>query len=79
MGKYKIGDRVVGIGSHINGKIGTIKNINSNLSDFGVEFDEYIGGHDGGYWKNLGKNKHCWNCDKREIKLLNTEPNYEIY
>jgi len=77
MAKFKIGDRVVGTQrKSIDGKTGTIRHINGQ---FGVEFDESMGGHDGGYWKTLGKNGHCWNCEPHEIKLISTEPIYEIF
>jgi len=59
--KFKVGDRVRVKGEkfcekNIPGKIGTILRVDSQTSVL-VEFDEYIGGHDGGY---EGKSGHCW-------------------
>lgn len=64
--KFKVGDRVVAIEDalpfKIKGKHGVIIKCDSSFDhlDYGVEFDEYIGGHScGGFPGNDGKTGHC--------------------
>lgn len=65
----KIGDRVrvVSLPNSFNtenskirpGMMGTVKEIIKGC--IGIEFDEYMGGHDGNSWLWSGKKGYCWN------------------
>lgn len=83
MSKFKIGDRVKCLSDHkfvesfreksIKGKTGTVKEINS--THIGVEFDDYVGGHNGS-WN--GKNGYCWYIEKQYVeKIEETEVKVE--
>lgn len=75
MNDLKIGDRVRVISESklfktnknkiINGMIGTIKDQRDKRS--GVEFDDYVGGHDG-LWN--GKDGHCWYVDNEYLEKI---------
>ena len=71
--KFKVGDRVVGVGTccglDINGKVGTVAVVTSS-GDIGIQFDDHIGGH------NLGghsKNGHGWWVCHYQIKPVQDE------
>lgn len=67
--EFKIGARVVGVGSwcgkDIDGKIGTIREISGG--SMGVEFDEFIYGHSIG---GKAKPGYGWYCIKEKLKLI---------
>ena len=70
--KYKVGDRVVGVGAtggwNIDGLVGTVKHVHSDADiTCGVEFDEHIGGHDG-YGCFKGKSGHCLFVASRSLR-----------
>lgn len=84
MNELKIGDRVRVIsvpdldevcGTKIRpGMTGTVKEIIKGC--IGIEFDEYMGGHDGNSWLWSGKKGYCWNvtCERLEkIEETDTE------
>lgn len=86
MSKFQIGDRVKVLsdnkyfesvrGKTIKGKIGTVKEIDNIY--IGVEFDEYMGGHNGS-WN--GKNGYCWYVVKGyldKIEETEEEPKEEV-
>ena len=53
----------------INGMIGTVKDQRGERA--GIEFDDYVGGHDG-LWN--GKDGHCWYVDNEYLeKIEDTE------
>lgn len=72
--KFKIGDRVkytkeVGYTEKKN-EIGTIIFIDDDDA-FLIEFDNFIGGHDGIHSRIKGKKGHCWwRCSKRYLELI---------
>lgn len=59
--KFKKGDRIIGIGCYdgknIEGLKGTIISDKPLNSQFAIEFDKHIGGHECG---GSGKSGHCW-------------------
>lgn len=72
--KFKVGDRVVGIGVYdgkdIDGLKGRILDESDNAIECAVEFDEKIHGHS---CSNRGKKGHCWWVDKDQLKLAANE------
>ena len=61
-------------GDKIHNLTGIIKIIQSNL--IGVEFNQYIGGHDlqimaDNNPKYMGKSGYCWCLDRRDLELIN--------
>lgn len=75
--KFKVGDRVVGIGvgdgKNINGKTGTILEYGSCDTSFGVEFDENINGHSLQSSGKSCKSGHGWWVHADKLKLLTDE------
>ena len=75
MNDLKIGDRVRVVSESktiytpknkiINGMIGTVKDQRGERS--GIEFDDYIGGHNG-VWN--GKDGHCWYVDNEYLEKI---------
>lgn len=75
MNDLKIGDRVRVVSESktiytpknkiINGMIGTVKDQRGERS--GIEFDDYIGGHNG-VWN--GKDGHCWYVDNKYLEKI---------
>ena len=62
---FEIGDRVITTKSYEiytegkKGKIISVPDMDTHVK-YCVEFDEYLGGHDGLTMDNKGKNGHCW-------------------
>lgn len=78
--KFKVGDRVECIThwykTHLIGKIGTIKKLLKGSSYvYTVDFDEYIGGHNGGGTCKPGHGSHI-----REdcLELVKEEPKFKV-
>lgn len=75
--KFKVGDRVRGIGfsdgKPINGKIGTVREITDY--GYGVEFDEYISGHRLASYNPAGlcKDGHGWYVIYDEVEAVSKE------
>lgn len=71
----KKGDRVKLIKDlHLaNGKVGDTGTIISDVDEYSicVEFDKYIGGHDGNDLDFKGKDGHCWWVDLEYLEPLN--------
>lgn len=75
MNGLKIGDRVRVVSESktintpknkiINGMIGTVKDQRGERA--GIEFDDYIGGHNG-IWN--GKDGHCWYVDNKYLEKI---------
>ena len=70
--KFKKGDRVVIVDypfRDLEGKVGTVLTYDNEPLDFlvGIEFDDYIGGHD---CRNSGKWGHCWWMQEYQCELL---------
>lgn len=70
--KFKVGDRVRAItdcsgNRKVIGKIGTVRKIFEQTHAVGVEFDEYIDGHDidGDF-----KHGYCWNFHEYEVEPI---------
>ena len=67
----KVGDRVIIIDS----LYGYLTNLTGTIVDFldenttGVEFDEFVDGHD---CRGKGKDGYCWYLINREIRLLHS-------
>ena len=71
--KFKVGDTVRMIEEHnkpTKGSIGTVVKVN-NSCDYGIEFDNAIGGHD---CNGRCKDKHGWFCYEEDIELVSREP-----
>lgn len=74
----KIGDRVrvVSVPNSFNtenskirpGMTGTVKEIIKGC--IGIEFDEYMGGHDGNSWLWSGKKGYCWNVTYERLEKI---------
>jgi hypothetical protein len=71
-----IGARVIR-GSAVGTIIDDICNKSPEIYDFLVEFDDYVGGHDGYDWGNHnGKWGHCIWYKAGSLVLLEEEPHY---
>ena len=74
--KFKVGDRVIvhdEVGSkRMDGEIGVIKHITSEIDKMLIEFDNNIGGHDGYFIKSF-KDEHCWWVDCCNCELIKPE------
>lgn len=73
--RFKVGDRVVGVGKYdcknIDGLKGRVLGEIPNwCGDYPVEFDKDINGHDCG---ELGKSRHCWWVREDHLKLATNE------
>ena len=73
--EFKIGDRVVAVNpvgsKHMKGVKGTV--IGFCCNDLGVEFDEFVGGHDCSLSGFSCKNGYGWFCRKDEIEKIEKE------
>ena len=77
MAKFKVGDRVRAI-KIVDGKAEVVNQIGTivgNVRDrLCVEFDNYIGGHDGSLMRGIcGKSGHCWWCDYDDLEFAEFE------
>lgn len=80
--KFKVGDRVVGIGTwdhkNIDGKYGTVfSTTGSTHNNIAIEFDENIGGHDCSSAGKRCKDGHGWWVNPNQLKLANT-PDWKV-
>lgn len=73
MKKFKVGDRVKAIepvgDSEKIGVCGTVIDVDRGIQPYLVEFDEYIGGHDG-EGRFPGKGGRLWWCYRCNIELI---------
>lgn len=78
--KFKVGDRVKYIypskGRISAGSRGTVKYVSGSML-IGVEWDNYMGGHDGNE-SFVGKAGHCWIVGKGNIEILNIQMEFEF-
>lgn len=74
---FEVGDRVQGIGMYdglrIEGKHGVVIYINSDCSRIGVQFDDFIGGHNCG---GRGKPGCCWYVDPTCVVPVDDDVNW---
>lgn len=69
--KFKVGDRVKCVKCHDGnikavGKVGTVIKFSDTCSDYLIEFDVNVDGHDG---CGAGKKGHCWWLFDRHLEL----------
>ena len=86
MSKFKVGDRVETINVEDNkalidneyikdGMLGTIIVIDDSEPRIGVEFDEYIDGHD---IAGVGAKSHCWFMWAEHLKRVGSRKDSEV-
>ena len=79
--KYKVGDRVVGVGTcegkNIDGITGTVRGVlKIGYPNICIEFDTYIDGHTGSLGcTKPGKHGHCWYVDQSNLRPLHDAHN----
>jgi hypothetical protein len=72
MNNFRIGDKVittksVDLQKTIQGKIIEIKHEHETHQDYLIEFNSFMGGHDGG---GIGRDGYCWWVREQDIELL---------
>nr|DAN04098.1 MAG TPA: SH3-like domain protein [Caudoviricetes sp.] len=80
--KFEVGQRVIVVNaggvrnSNTGHKCGTIISANTGqLPPIGVEFDEYVHGHD---CNHKGRYGYCWYMYEENLMLLSSKPNSAI-
>lgn len=62
--------------SRFKNKKGTVVKARANNSYVGIEFDEYVDGHECG---GAGEEGYCWNIQIKDIKVIEEEEEWLIF